>query len=93
MTEEFKQQCQALKAQQAELIALEGGKLFMGLPDRWYDANKFRCINGHVNTWIIKTELRGDACPSCLGPCCLTFNEDVSDGCRSVEVQDSQPQG
>lgn len=55
----------------------EGGKMFMGWPERWWDGGKFRCENGHVSTTILKAEALGrDACLACHGRLTLTFPED-----------------
>lgn len=57
----------------------EGGKMFMGWPDRWY-AEGFlrRCINDHVSSMTLKSEARGrDECLACFGPVTMTFPEDV----------------
>lgn len=57
----------------------EGGPMFMGWPDRWWDAHHWRCTNGHVSTRVLKSEARGrDACLAggCGAPTHLTFPED-----------------
>jgi len=59
------------------LIEEEGGKMFMGLPDRWMDDPHFRCTKGHVSTCILKSEAKGgDCCLACGEFCVLTFPED-----------------
>lgn len=69
-----------LLQQQKELAALDGGELFLGIPDHWHDKHLFRCTRGHVCSWVIKSEGLGrDACATCFEPCCMTFPEDVSD--------------
>lgn len=58
----------------------KGEKLFLGIPDRWYDVHKFRCYNGHVSTMVLKSEaLGGDACLECYSPVLMTFPEDEDD--------------
>lgn len=59
----------------------EGGEMFMGKPDRWYEppGPKWRCINDHVTSHYLKSEAAGGAC--CLKNSCgefvvLTFPED-----------------
>jgi hypothetical protein len=71
-----------LRAQQAELVAIEvaaGEPLFLRLPDRWYERFPVRCVNGHVSRHVIKSEVKGDMCPACLGPCLMTFPGDTDD--------------
>jgi hypothetical protein len=78
-----------LRAQQAELIALEvaaGEPLFLRFPDRWFEQFTVRCINGHVSRHVIKSEIKGDMCPDCLGPCLLTFPEDFDDPIAGPEA-------
>jgi hypothetical protein len=54
-----------------------GARFFMGKPDRWYETPHWRCDNGHVSTWYIKSEaLRDSVCPSCRTTVWLTFPED-----------------
>lgn len=61
-------------------LDFHGGVLFLGLlPDRWCEDPTFRCVNGHVSHHVIKSELAGDMCPKCMGPCLLTFPEDIND--------------
>ena len=64
-----------------ELVTMEGGAMFMGLPDRWFEAPgpKFRCTQGHVSTCILKSTLHGDLCLNCQEPLMLTFPEDIDD--------------
>lgn len=57
----------------------EGGRLFLGIPDRWLDDPTFRCVNGHVSKRILKSEVKGDLCLECGGAVVATFPED-SDG-------------
>jgi hypothetical protein len=60
----------------------EGGPMFMGWPDRWWDAHTWRCDNGHVSTRVLRSEALGrDACLAgqCRAPVHLTFPEDVDD--------------
>lgn len=68
-----------LKAWRQERIDEEDGLLFLGLPDRWFEAPgpKFRCVNGHVSSSVLKSEGLGrDACLACCGVVALTFPED-----------------
>ncbi|GAQ23948.1 cobalamin synthesis protein P47K [Deinococcus grandis] len=59
--------------------AERGESTWMGIPDRWYDALRWRCVSGHVTRGIIKSEERGgDVCPACGLPARLTFPEDTS---------------
>lgn len=76
-----------------KLVALgkaEGGEMFMGKPDRWYESPKWRCVNDHVTTYYLKSEEKGGAC--CLACACgefvlLTFPED-EDGPLTKEMSD-----
>lgn len=52
-----------------------GYSMFLGIPDAWYDARKFRCVNNHVSRAILKTEA-GDACLACGAPLVITFPTD-----------------
>lgn len=53
---------------------------WMGTPDRWFDASRWRCEGGHVSAAFLKSETRGDIC---LAHSCgnarvrLTFPEDT----------------
>ena len=76
---------------QSVLISFEAGPRFMGIPERWYADGpdkpyghpdrgpKFRCVNGHVSTRVLKTEARGDRCLACDGNLVMTFPEDKDD--------------
>jgi hypothetical protein len=56
---------------------LKGERVFLGIPDRWYDNALFRCPNGHVSHWVIRSEAKGgDCCPSCYEFMKMTFPED-----------------
>ena len=80
-----------LRQWQAGAIGREPGPMFMGIPERWYADGpdrpyghpdrgaKFRCVNGHVSTRILKTECRGDRCLACDGNLVMTFPEDKDD--------------
>lgn len=63
-----------------KVIAIaEGGPLFMGWPDRWWDTFLRRCTNDHVRSMTLKSEALGrDACPAagCMAPVAMTFPED-----------------
>ena len=55
----------------------EGGEMFMGRPDRWYDDVHWRCSNNHVSTYYLKSEgLGASVCLECYEPIVLTFPED-----------------
>lgn len=44
---------------------MEEGPTFMGLPERWLDDPTWKCPNGHVSKWYIKSEAKGgDVCPA-----------------------------
>lgn len=65
-----------------ELADAEGGPMFMGWPDRWWDDPHWRCENGHVSTYVLRSEALGrDAClaGTCRAPLHLTFPEDQDD--------------
>ena len=72
-----------LRAWRKARIEAEGGPLFMGIPDRWYEepGPRFRCLSGHVSSNYLKSELRGDLCldSRCMEPLIMTFPEDVDD--------------
>lgn len=61
-----------LKQLQDEAIRIEqsaGAKMFMGLPDNWYEPHpEYGCNNGHVSHIYIKSEARGHLCPACQQP-------------------------
>lgn len=59
-----------------------GVKMFLGFPDRWYDAHKFRCGNDHVSTCLLRSELKGPLCLECGGQVRLTFPEDKDGPCE-----------
>jgi hypothetical protein len=62
-------------------------EMFMGVPDRWFEGKKFRCVNGHVSTTLLKSEaLGGTVCLSCQGHVMLTFPEDVDGSVVGAEV-------
>ena len=54
-----------------------GGKMFMGLPDRWYEkpGPLWRCTGGHVCSHYLGTD-RGPRCIACGGKLFLTWPED-----------------
>lgn len=66
----------------ARMVALRKGaselgeRMFLGIPDRWYEGGKWRCVNGHVSDCILKTA-KGDRCLECNRLVLLTFPEDV----------------
>lgn len=49
---------------------------FFGIPESWYEARRWRCPNGHLASWYIKSGIGVDACQKCGGPMRLTFPED-----------------
>lgn len=53
-----------------------GQKMFLGIPDRWYDDPHWRCSNHHVSTMYLKSEVSGDLCLKCFQPVYMTFPED-----------------
>lgn len=55
----------------------EGGPMWFGKPDRWYDSLTWRCENNHVSKVFLKSAERGDLCLACYKPVYLTFPEDV----------------
>lgn len=57
-------------------LSVEVGAYFLGLPERWMDDPHWRCANGHVRRWFLKSEEHGDLCVSCGEPVRLTFPED-----------------
>lgn len=56
--------------------ALCGTQFFLGLPERWLDEPRWRCLNGHVSRRYLKSEEHGDLCLACEQPVRLTFPED-----------------
>ena len=57
----------------------EGGKQFLGWPDRWWADPHYRCLNNHVSVSVLKSEALGrNAClaPGCRERLVLTFPED-----------------
>lgn len=60
-----------------EAAQLNGLRMFMGIPDYWYDSPHWRCTEGHVSTAYLKSEGLGrDACLACAAHVMLTFPED-----------------
>lgn len=56
----------------------EGGMMWFGLPDRWYEKPHWRCINNHVSTTYLKSEAKGGCvCLACYEFVSLTFPEDI----------------
>lgn len=72
---------EALRTLRADLIAMEPGSRFMGIPDRWYEepGPLFRCTGGHVSSCVLRSEQRGDLCLECGSLVLMTFPEDVDD--------------
>jgi len=55
----------------------EGGPIFIGWPERWYENLHWRCPNKHVSTFYLKSEEAGASlCLECYAPITLTFPED-----------------
>lgn len=57
-----------------------GEKMFMGIPERWYDkpGPLYRCENEHISRMLLKSEAKGmTVCLDCYGPVLMTFPEDV----------------
>jgi hypothetical protein len=55
-----------------------GEPMFMEIPDSWHEkpGPKFRCAEGHVNHFVVRSEVVGDGCPTCNGPVLMTFPND-----------------
>jgi hypothetical protein len=67
-----------LNARLIEIGQAEGGPLFGGKPDRWYDTATWRCYNDHVSAWYIGCETPPYArCPACHEAVYLTFPGDI----------------
>lgn len=62
--------------QRRRLAQAAGEKMFMGIPDFWYDKPRWRCPNNHVSSRYLMTETRGDRCLQCQEPVMLTFPTD-----------------
>jgi hypothetical protein len=60
--------------------------LFLGIPDRWYDGNRWRCAKGHISRFILKSEVKGALCLECYEPVLLTFPEDEEGSALGAEV-------
>lgn len=54
----------------------EGGAMWFGKPDRWYESPTWRCTSDHVSKRFLKTD-RGDLCLACGESVVLTFPEDI----------------
>lgn len=55
----------------------ENGPFFLDLPERWLDDPHWRCENGHVSRYYIKSEeLSSNICVECRGVVYLTSPED-----------------
>jgi len=48
-----------------------GGKIFLELPEEWFEKWTIACENGHVSTCVLKT-VRGSVCLKC-GKDCITL--------------------
>lgn len=62
--------------QRRRLAEARGEKMFMGIPDAWYDHPRWRCPNNHVSDRYLMTEDRGDRCLCCGEPVMLSFPTD-----------------
>ena len=89
----------AALAARAEVEKIDGEPMFLGRPDRWYEAAWFRCEHGHVTGMVLKSEELGrDACLSgqtkpylpnggpCLGRLLLTFPEDETGPMATIPI-------
>ena len=45
-----------------------GDEFFMDFPDAWYEPVTYACLNGHVSSRYLKSELRGNLCLACQNP-------------------------
>ncbi len=62
----------------SEISRREGGKMFLGKPDRWYATPTWRCSGDHVSRTFLKSEKLGcGLCLKCGAPVFLTFPEDA----------------
>lgn len=60
-----------------QIAEAEGGFMFLGWPDRWYETFLRRCPNEHVSKMTLKSEALGrDACLACRRVVYMTFPED-----------------
>jgi hypothetical protein len=58
----------------------EVGPHFMGIPERWLDSPTWRCSNGHVSKYYLRSESYGDRCLECRAGVRLTYPEDKEAG-------------
>ena len=45
-----------------------GNRMFMNMPDAWFEKWTVACENGHVSTCVLKTD-KGSVCLACGGTC------------------------
>lgn len=61
-----------------DFLKNENGPFFLGLPERWLDEPHWRCENGHVSRYYIKSEeLSSGICVECRSKVYLTSPEDT----------------
>ncbi len=67
----------AITQRKLEEEQASGARMFMGIPDRWYEDLTFRCEHGHISKMVLKSEALGDrVCLKCHTPVWITFPED-----------------
>jgi hypothetical protein len=54
-----------------------GEEMFLGRPNRWIRAEKTRCQNDHVTSFV-GNSIDGNVCTECGAPAFMTFPEDES---------------
>jgi hypothetical protein len=66
-----------LRERLMKIASLEGGAMWFGWPERWWDDLHWRCRNDHVSRRYLKSEGLGYcACLKCYEPVHLTYPED-----------------
>ena len=55
--------------------AANGEAMFLGIPESWYEAGKWRCEEGHISTTILTGDA-GDRCLACGTAVMLTHPDD-----------------
>lgn len=66
---------------------IAGVEIVGNVPDRWYDNTRWRCQNGHVSPWHIKSEAQGrDTCTSCGEQALMSFPEDHEGNLLGQEI-------
>jgi hypothetical protein len=56
-----------------------GGRMFMQLPDAWFEKWTVACENGHVSNCVIKSELHGSLCMYCGQVCTALIPPNTSE--------------